>query len=155
MNRFGLNRLIALEALIFLLAVTLLTVLLLDIELFSLGHLLFTGFVLIIYLLLRQMAVQSSFARFFQKGTVLTRSSSARLELIDPEGKEARYSKTKEITTEAAELREFTETGIWSQGPLENLEVSDNIRFRTRAVNDRPNHLDLDIELVKILRGNE
>ncbi len=115
-----------------------------SIELLTISYLFVFIFFSILCYISKYLLIEDRFNKFFSKGTIITRATSARLILLDVEGKRARYTKEKEITTNAPSLDKYTEFGIWSQGPLENIEVSDNITCTPRPESDRENHYDLD-----------
>lgn len=109
----------------------------------------------VLYYLWRRSQIDSRFNRLRPKSTLVIQSTGATLELLDATGQSARYTKTKEITTDAPEIRQYTETGLWSDGPLEDITYSDNVTCTKRQVPDRPNKYELDVILKKPLRRHQ
>ena len=107
------------------------------------------------YLIWKNYQITARFEQVCPKDSIVINSTSARLELVEPDGRKARYSKTKEIMALSGEVGGFTEGGIWAEGQLDNFTFSDNIGFKRRALPNRPHNYELDITLDEVLRKNQ
>ena len=108
-------------------------------------------------LLVTLMLSPLRFRQFLPLTDIVVVETRCRLDLCDPSGLLAKYSKQKRIKTYRGNITRHTEKGLWADGPIEDgdLEVEGDLDFVLRPVLKVANTYDLELLFKKPLSVGE